>query len=314
MKKLSKILIIALSAALAFFAFTACDDIFNPSFDETRPISIVSREPGSGSRDAILEMLFGSTDALNIQLMQGTIIQNSTAAIFTEVSTNPQAIGFESMGHAAGRNEVRMLSVDDYAPTSQNVRDGSYPFSRNLSIVYHAETLLENPAAAAFRDFIISIQAQEVVDERGYVSQIENPIVFTAILGLTGTITISGSTTVHPLMNRLVERFSVIQPQVNVEVAGGGSSAGRNHMRDGISDFGMTSSQVTQSQRENMATGAHGTGRTVRDLTIADDAIAIIVHASNPLENITIYQLRHLFNRDSGTNFTSWAQLKAYEA
>jgi len=306
MKKLSKITVLALCAALAVVMLTGC---FNRSFSESGPISVVSRESGSGSRDTIMEMLFGA-DAAEVLLPSGVIIQNSTAAIYVEVSTNPQAIGYESLGHLADRDGVRVVSVDGVAASVENVRSGAYPFSRNLSVVYHYQTLNENAAANAFRAFLVSSQAQEIIDERGYVSQVENATAYTVIAGLSGTITISGSTTVHPLMNRLAEAFTSLQPLVNVEVAGGGSGAGRNHVRDRLSHFGMVSSPVTDAQRANMTTG----GREARDLTIADDAIAIIVHSTNPIENITTDQLRHLFNRNSGTTFSSWTALKAYGA
>ncbi|MCL2370630.1 MAG: substrate-binding domain-containing protein [Firmicutes bacterium] len=305
MKKLVKLGLIALCAVIGLAVFTGCSS----SFREERPVAVVSREPDSGSRDSIMEMLFGSTDAPNIIMPEGVIVQNSTAAIYVEVSGNPQAIGYESLGHLSGRTSVRMISVDGVPVTPENVRDGSYPFARNLSVVYHQETLDSNPAAYAFRLFMVSAEAQAVIDYRGYVSQVVDASAYVPVAGLTGTIRISGSTTVHPLMNRLVEEFRRLQPNVTMEVAGGGSGAGRNNMRDGISDFGMTSAPVTDAQRESMAAG-----RTVRDLTIADDAIAIIVHSTNPMTNITSAQLRHLYNRDSGTTFASWAELIAYGA
>jgi phosphate transport system substrate-binding protein len=311
MKKAVGLLSVLVMCAVGVFSLLACD-VFDPPFDENGSIVVVSREPGSGSRYAIMSMLYGSTWE-EIDLPEGVNIQNGMTGVFTRVSTEPQAIGYESMGHLTGKTGVKALTYNGEEATPENIKNGKYTLTRPLSIVYRPEKLegSANRGNLAFYNFLNSTQAQGFIDEFGYVSGIENPVPFVPIQGLSGlTVNIVGSTTVGPLMNRLREEFLKIQTTgVAVIVGSGGSGGGRTAVRNNTADFGMVSAPVSSTHMEEML---QGSATAVNVHTMANDAIVLIVNTKNTITNITTAQLRHVYNAKSGTNFASWAELRNY--
>jgi len=285
-----------MALAISALAFVGCTQEFNP---EGR-IILITRQEGSGSRSAFLEGVFGR-DYTEIVLPENSP-QTSTANVHARVASDPQAIGFDSLGHLQGRQGARFLSINGIAPTVATVQNGTYPMSRPLKVVHRQEDDL-SPAAQEFARFLTSSQAQEIISTRGYVARSDRDDAFVPNMVITGNVVITGSTSVLPLMQRLEEAFEAIS-NVTLTVTGGGSGAGRNAVRDGNAVFGMVSAPVTASQITDMSRDF-----SVTYTVVADDAIAVIVNDNNPRENITIAQLQNIFNANAETRYTHWYQL-----
>ena len=258
-------------------------------FNSAKNISVTTREDGSGTKSAFMEIvgLKGKADPANV------IQQNSVAGILSEVKSNKYAIAYESLGYVTG--DVKMLKVDGVAATVQNINNGTYKISRPLSIVYK-ESTLANDVNNAFFAFLQSSDAQKIIKDEGYVSVSDNAAAYTIIGSLSGTINVSGSTSLKPLMDELVKKFKDLQPNIRVNVAGGGSGQGYSDAKDNVCEFGMISETFDS---------AKATGCT--SLMVCKDGIAVIVHKDNPLENITMEQLKNIYNVEAGSSaITVW--------
>lgn len=297
MKKIITTVTAVLMALVCVCAFVACNSN-GGKFDASKNITVITREDGSGTKSAFMEIigLKGQAD------VSGVIKSSSTDAVLASVKTNPYAIAFDSLGFVVGREGVKALTVDGVEANAANVKSGAYPVSRPLSIVYKPETL-ENKLYKAYYDFLQSNQAQEIVTNGykqltsgGYVVNVDNPVDYVADSTLSGTIAISGSTSLQPLMNGLAAKFEELQPDVTVEVKGGGSGQGYKDTTNGVSVFGMISEKFTQSKAEGCTS-----------TTVALDGIAIIVNASNPLTDITKDQLKQIYGNVDGNQITVWS-------
>ena len=290
MKKTVSFVAIVL-ALVCVFAFAACTPNADKPFDATKNITVITREDGSGTKSAFMEIL-----GLKGKKDVGGVIQvNSTDAVLAGVKTNPYAIAFDSLGFVTGRDGVKILTVDGVAPSAATIKDGSYAISRPLSIVYK-EATLENKLYKAYYDFLMSSQAQDIVangyknlTEGGYIVNVDNAKEYTADASLSGKIAISGSTSLKPLMEGLAAKFEEMQPNVTVEVSGGGSGQGYKNAQNDVSVFGMISEPFTQSKAEACTSSV-----------VALDGIAVIVNASNPLNNISKADLAAIYNVDAG--------------
>ena len=252
------------------------------NFDENKNISVVTREDGSGTKSAFMEIigLKGKTD------VSGVIVASNTASVLGEVKGNPLAISYDSLGYIT--DEVKMLKVDGVEATIENIKNGSYKISRPLNIVYQ-ENNIKNEANKAFYEFLQSSDAQSIIADNGYVSTKDNATSYTVIPALTGEIDISGSTSLLPLMEKLAARFEEIQGGVKITVAGGGSGTGYNNAKNGVSDFGMISESFNPSK---------AVGCTYYE--VAKDGIAVIVNKANTLDNISLEDLKSIYNVDAG--------------
>jgi len=300
MKKLTKLVVIALCACLALFAFAACG---NATFDREGVIAAVTREEGSGSRSAFMESVFGSGYA-QIQLPVDVTGQTSTPNVRAFVTSNAQSIGYDSFGQltAGGTDGLRILSVDGIMPSLTTIQNGTYGIARPFIVAYRTG---DNKSAAAreFHRFLSSTEAHAVMTSDAVaLTPRGTPAAFSQTAGTTGTVNIVGSTSVLPAMNRLRERFLELTTGITVTVGGGGSGAGRTAISTGTADFGMVSSAMSATHVALINTGAPA------DYSVfADDAIAVIVHASNPLTNITTAQLQRIFNRESDPHYLRWS-------
>ena len=263
------------------------------NFDTSKNIAIVAREDGSGTKSAFMEIigLKGKADPANV------IIQTSTAGILTEVKGNPAAIAYDSLGYIT--SDVKALKIDGVEATVGNIKNGTYKISRPLSVVYPAATL-DSDLNSAFFTFLQSSGAQEIIAEEGYVSLIDSASAYTIDGSLSGTISISGSTSLAPLMEILAEEFEGLQNNVTVTVGGGGSSAGYNDANDGVSDFGMIS-EVFNAEKAPDCTSHE----------VAKDGIAVIVHKDNPLDSISMEQLKNIYDLEAeeADAITKWDAL-----
>jgi len=269
-------------------------------FNAEKPIIVVSREVGSGTRDAFMELVYGS-NFRDIELPVTAVSQNSTGAVLAKVKTDPQSIAYDSLGYIT--NDVKKLKVDGVACTIDNIADGSYKISRPLSVVYKEEKM--NALTNKFLEFLNSKQAQELINELGYVGDSTKTANYQTITPLSGTIKVAGSTSLEPLMKELADLFNEFQPNVIIQIGGGGSGTGRNNVRDDVSDLGMVSSDVTPAQITDM----QSKGGNVLVYKVASDGIAIIVHKTNSNDNITIAQLRAIYDKNSEVKYSNWLEL-----
>jgi len=251
-------------------------------FDASKDVTIVAREDGSGTKDAFMELigLKGQPDPT-----KNLSMQNGTAAVLTEVKGNPAAIAYESLGYVTG--DVKKLKVDGVEATAANCKSGTYKISRPLSVVYK-ESSLDNAATKAFFDFLKSKDAQTIISKEGYVSIVDNAADYTIDGSLSGIINISGSTSLKPLMDEFVAKFRDLQPNITVNAAGGGSGQGYKDAEAGVSDFGMISAEYNPE-----------TAPSCTYYTVAKDGIAVIVQKDNPLDNITLEQLKNIYDAEA---------------
>ena len=279
---MKKIFALVLTFALTLCTLGALTSCGGAKFDENKNISVVAREDGSGTKSAFMEIigLKGKAD------VSGVIIGANTAAVLGEVKGNPLAIGYDSLGYVT--DEVKMLKVDGVAATVENVKNGTYKISRPLNVVYQ-ESKVASEVNTAFLAFLQSSDAQKIISDNGYVSTKDGAVAYTVVPGLSGEINISGSTSLKPLMEKLAAKFETVQSGVKVTVGGGGSGTGYNDAKNGVSDFGMISEKFKTEKAENCTY-----------YEVAKDGIAVIVNKENPLDNISMEDLKNIYNVDAG--------------
>ena len=189
-----------------------------------------------------------------------------------------------------------MLKVDGVEATVENIKNGTYKISRPLNVVYQ-ESKVASDVNSAFLTFIQSADAQSIISENGYVSTKDGAVAYTVVPGITGEIAISGSTSLQPLMEKLATKFEEIQSGVKVTVAGGGSGTGYNNANNGVSDFGMISESFKSEKAENCTY-----------YEVAKDGIAVIVNKENTFDNISLEDLKNIYNVEAGdAAIKTWA-------
>ena len=268
--------IIMLIATLAFI-LVAC----GTEAEESTPISVVTREDGSGTRGAFVEIVDVTVDD-NDSISVEAVVAPGTSVMMTSVAENPLAIGYASTGVALTDNRVNVLDIDGVAPTVENMLNGTYAIQRPFLIGYNTEDGL-NELAQDFVDFIFSAQGQEVVADRGYVPVSANAAEY-SVSGMTGTIVVNGSSSVYGLMQHLSTAYRELNPDVTIDVHGAGTGHGISAARDGLADIAMSSRDLRESELEFMS-----------PLTIAIDGIAVIVNPENNIRGLTLEQVRNIF-------------------
>ena len=288
---MKKFAAIFMCAALAVGALSGCSSNENSSTADNstagNPISVVTREDGSGTRGAFVE-LFGIEDADgNDAITQSAEISNSTSVVMTTVAGNPDAIGYISLGSLD--DTVKALEIDGVAATVDNINNGTYKVYRPFNIATK-EGLSET--AQDFVNFIMSEQGQAIVAE-DYIS-VENSGSYTPS-GKTGTVTVSGSSSVTPVMQVLKEEYEALNPDVTIELQQSDSTTGVNDAIAGTSDIGMASRALKDSELEQ---GVVGT-------VIANDGIAVIVNNESTVTGLTSEQVKGIYMGE----LTNWSEV-----
>ena len=255
-------------------------------------IDVISREDGSGTRGAFIE-LFGveQKDASGEKVDYTTDdaeITNSTEVMITSVAGDKQAIGYISLGSL--NDSVKALKIDGAAATVDDIKDGSYKIARPFNIVTTGEV---SDVAQDFINFIFSEEGQKVVEDNGYISQ-GNQGAYTAS-GKSGKVTVAGSSSVTPVMEKLAEAYKALNSEVTVEVQQSDSTTGVTSALEGVCDIGMASRELKE---EETAKGAQGQ-------VIAMDGIAVVVNNENPVEDLTAEQVKDIYVGDT----TDWSEL-----
>ena len=253
------------------------------------PITVISREDGSGTRGAFVELLGVEDEDGNDMTTVSAEISNSTEVVIQSVAGNTGAIGYISLGSLDGT--VKGVKIDGVEPTAENVASGDYTVSRPFNVATKGE--LQNEAAQDFMNYIMSAEGQAVVEEAGYIP-VEGAETFTST-SPSGSVTISGSSSVSPLMEKLKEAYEAVNPNVSIELQTSDSTTGMTNAINGMCDIGMASRELKQEELDQ------GLLNTV----IATDGIAIIVNNDSPIEELTSEQVRDIYLG----SITDWSEL-----
>ena len=256
-------------------------------------INVISREDGSGTRGAFIELFGIEQKDENGNKVDYTTdeadITNSTSVMMTSVAGNPNAIGYISLGSL--NDTVKALNIDGVAASVENIKAGIYTVARPFNIATKAEV---SEAAQAFIDFILSAEGQAVVEENGYIAVVEDAPAY-AGSSVEGKVVVAGSSSVTPVMEKLKEAYEAVNPNAEIEVQQSDSSTGMNSAIEGVCDIGMASRAVKDSELE---AGLVST-------TIAMDGIAVIVSNDNATEGLTTDQVRAIYMGE----ITDWSEI-----
>ncbi|MDR1209901.1 MAG: substrate-binding domain-containing protein [Clostridiales bacterium] len=251
-------------------------------------ITVVTREEGSGTRSAFVE-LFGVHDADANDIIAATAEQtNSTSVMIESVKSGANTIGYISLGTL--NSDVKALAIDGVAATTDNVKNGSYAIKRPFLIASKGEL---SPAARDFVSYINSADGQSVIETNGYIS-VGNAGAYSG--SGSGKIVVAGSSSVSPLMEKLKEAYIAVNPGADIEIQTHDSSTGMNNTIDGICDIGMASRELKESEIEKGLSAER----------IAIDGIAVIVNNGNAVSGLTKDQVKEIFLGD----ITEWAEVK----
>ena len=255
-------------------------------------ITVVSREAGSGTRGAFVELTgveVKDADGKKVDMTtEDAVIQNGTAQVITTVEGDENAIGYISLGSLG--DTVKAVTVNGVEATPENVKNGTYSVSRPFNIAVK-EGLSDT--AKDFIAWILSAEGQQVVLDNHYV---ELPAADYTAAPVAGKIVIGGSSSVGPLMEKLTEAYKALHPEVEIEVQISDSTTGMTGAADGTFDIGMASRQLKDSE----------TGAGLIPTVICMDGIAVIVNKANPVTNLETEQIRQIFTGE----VTDWAAIQ----
>lgn len=278
MKK--RILTVLTAAALTAATLVSCGK-------QNDTVTVVSREDGSGTRGAFTELMGIDKNGTDMTYAKAEI-SNNTSVVISTVAGNKNAIGYISLGSL--NDSVKAVKVDNVEATVDNVKNGSYKISRPFIIATKDEI---SDLAADFIKFILSDDGQAIVSEK-YIT-IGGNGAYTAS-GLSGKVTLAGSTSVSPLMDELTAAYKALNPDVTIEIQQSGSGAGIQSAIEGVCDIGMSSRELKDSEKEA------GLTPTVMAL----DGIAVIVNKDNSVDALSSEQIQSIYVGET----TSWADVK----
>ena len=265
-------------------ADTAEADAAASDFDATQAITVISREDGSGTRGAFIE-LTGVEDDNGDNTTQAAAIQNSTNGVMTTVANDETAIGYISLGSLD--DSVKAVTVAGVAPSAETVSDGSYTLARPFNIVTNGEAT--DPVAVDFIAYCMSADGQALATEEGYIGG--EGAEFTSTQP-AGNITVGGSSSVSPLMEKLIEAYGAVNPNATIELMTTDSTTGVTGALDGSYTIGMASRELKDEET------AQGAAATV----LAMDGIAVVVNPANTaVEDLSIDQIRSIYVGETTT-------------
>ena len=284
---LKKMIIGAILISSTMSAFSA------PKFNSKKSISVLSREDGSGTRGAFIE-LFGieKKDASGKKVDYTTdeaAITNSTAVMLTSVAGDNYAIGYVSLGSL--NDSVKAVKIDGADATVANINNGSYKISRPFNIAVK-EGL--SPVAQDFVNFIVSDDGQKIIAANKYI-KIQNTKAYSSNKA-SGKVVVAGSSSVSPVMEKLIEAYKGVNPNAKIELQTSDSTTGVTNAINGTCDIGMASRALKDSEK----------AKGVQEITIAIDGIAVIVNKLNPVADMTKTQVEQIFTG----NITKWSAVK----
>ena len=257
-------------------------------------ITVISREDGSGTRGAFVELTGVEEKNDAGEKVDNTTaeaeIANKTDVVLTSVAGNESAIGYVSLG--ALNETVKAVQVDGVEATVENVKSGDYTLSRPFNIATKGEP---TGVAKDFINFIMSAEGQAIVEEEGYIKIDDAAAAFTSD-GSSGQIAVGGSSSVSPVMEKLIEAYKALNPNAQIELQTSDSTSGMTGAIDGTFAIGMASRELKDEEAAELT----GTA-------IALDGIAVVVNPANTVENLTMDQIRSIYVGET----TDWADVAA---
>lgn len=284
---------LALAAMLSMGVLVGCGGTSDSTEGGTGAINVISREDGSGTRSAFVELFGVEEKDANGEKIDRTkadaSVTNSTAVMMTNVANDPNAIGYLSLGSLD--DSVKAVKIDNVDATADNVKNGTYAVSRPFNIVTKDSV---SEVAQDFIDFILSADGQKIVEDNKYTASVDNAKAFKT-KAPTGKLVIAGSSSVSPVMEALKEAYLAINTNAEIEIQTSDSTTGVNSAKEGICDIGMASRELKDEEK------SAGLAATV----IAIDGIAVIVNDNNPIETMTKDQVKSVYVGET----TDWSQL-----
>lgn len=285
MMRKRRILSVIAAAVLSATMLASCGDS-----DST--IAVISREDGSGTRSAFIELTgVEEKDADGNKTDKTTVeaaICKSTDVVLTQVAGDKNSIGYISLGSL--NDTVKAVKIGGVEATAENVENGSYTIVRPFNIVISENGISD--AAQDFENYILSKEGQAIIGE-DYIAVNKSAEAFSSN-GAEGKVVVAGSSSVTPVMEKLAEAYQKVNTKVEVEVQQSDSSTGVKSAQDGTCDIGMASRELSSDE-----TGVSG-------VVIAQDAIAVIVNKDNEVDDLTVEQIRSIYTGET----TSWDDLK----
>ncbi|MFR7638307.1 substrate-binding domain-containing protein [uncultured Allobaculum sp.] len=242
-------------------------------------IAVLTREDGSGTRGAFTELFKLEENGEDLTRADAEVT-NSTAVMLTTVAQNPSAIGYISLGSL--NDSVKAVSIDGVVPSVDTVIDGTYTVSRPFLVVQKEGS--DNPLAADFEKFLLSEDGQAVISEAGYVP-VEADGVYTAA-GMSGEMTVGGSSSVTPVMEKLAEAYQSLNPDAQIAVMQTDSTTGASSTAEGVYDLGMLSRELKPEEES----------QGLKSIVIARDGIAVIVNPSNTVDSLSADQVKEVYS------------------
>ena len=302
---MKKLILASICAAMAAVSLASCGSSGSSSsasesttesaasdFDTAHKINVCSREDGSGTRGAFIELMgIEQKDSDGNKVDMTTVdaqITNSTAVMMTTVAGDPYSIGYISLGSLD--KSVKALQIDGMDATVDNIVAGTYPVARPFNIITSESTALSD-VAQDFYNYILSDDGQAIVSDNGYISVSSGTFVTN---GAEGKITVAGSSSVSPVMEKLAEAYQTVNTGAKVEIQTSDSTTGVTAASEGSCDIGMASRDLKDTE----------TGVTATE--IAKDGIAVIVNLDNPLDGLTTDQVMKIYTGEQ----TDWSGLE----
>ena len=282
---LKKTLALIMSAALSGLLAVGCG---SEAFSAKEDITIVSREDGSGTRGAFVEVFGIEEKNESGEKVDRTTTDaqttNNTSVMMTTVSGDMYAIGYISLGSL--NNTVKAVKIDGVEPTVDNVKNETYKIARPFNIAYKEDALSD--AAKDFINYIMSSEGQQIITDNGYIS-IDGAQPYSGN-NTGGKIVIAGSSSVSPVMEKLAEAYKKINADADIEIQTNDSTTGMTSAADGVCDIGMASRELKDNELESGLT----------PLVIAMDGIAVIVNNDNPASDISSDEIKSIYIGEIG--------------
>ena len=271
----------------------AAEDTATADFDTEEDISVYSREDGSGTRGAFIELFGVEEKDANGEKIDNTTedatITNNTSVMMTGVAGDDYAIGYVSLGSL--NDTVKALKIDGVEPTVENIKSDSYKVYRPFNIATKGEV---SEAAQDFIDYILSAEGQQIVSDEGYIT-IDDAAPAFAGGQAGGSVTVAGSSSVSPVMEKLAEAYMKLNGNVKIEIQTSDSTTGMTSAIDGVCDIGMASRELKDTETAELTA-----------TVIAQDGIAVVVNNNNPIDNLTKDQVKSIYVGET----TSWSEVE----
>lgn len=278
----SKLAAIFTSVALAAAMLASCGG----SSDK---ITVISREDGSGTRGAFIELTGIEEKDSNGNKTDNTkkdaLICKSTDVVLTQVSGDKNAIGYISFGSL--NDTVKVLKVEGVEPSTATIESGDYKIVRPFNIAVKDGL---SDAAQDFENYILSSEGQDIIEKAGYI-KIDKSAAAYASNNASGKVVVSGSSSVTPVMEKLAEAYQKANTNVTVDVQQSDSSTGIKDAINGTSDIGMASRDISDDELS----------QGIKSVTIAQDAIAVIVNKDNAVDDITMDEIKAIYTGSKTT-------------